>query len=301
MSQSKSESMQISIAAGKGGTGKTLVATSLALALNDVYPGGVQILDCDVEEPNAHLLLEPELGGEEPVYVLVPEVDLELCTRCGACAEACQFSAIAVIRQAVLTFPDLCAGCGACAYVCPADAITEVRRQVGNTRTGTAADGEISFVTGYLNVGDQRATPVTGAVKEQIDPNRIAILDAPPGTACPMQETVEGTDYCILVTEPTPFGLSNLKDAVETSRRVGVPCGVVINRDGAGGRGVDDYCAAAGLQILLRIPQKREIAEAYSRGETLAEARPQWRDDLVAMYHSIQEAVTNASTQEGVS
>ena len=301
MSQMKSESMQISIAAGKGGTGKTLVATSLALALNDVYPGRIQILDCDVEEPNAHLLLQPELGDKEPVYVLVPEVDLELCTRCGACAEACQFSAIAVIRQAVLTFPDLCAGCGACAYVCPTDAITEVQRQVGNTTTGTAADGEIGFVTGYLNVGDQRATPVTGAVKEKIDPNRIAILDAPPGTACPMQETVEGTDYCILVTEPTPFGLSNLKDAVETSRRVGVPCGVVINRDGAGGRGVDDYCVATGLPVLLRIPQKREIAEAYSRGETLAEARPQWRDDLVAMYEQIRDIAASASTQEGVS
>ncbi len=301
MSQTSSESMQISVAAGKGGTGKTLVATSLALALNDVYPGRIQLIDCDVEEPNAHLLLQPELGNEEPVFVLVPEVDLELCTRCGACAEACQFSAIAVIRQAVLTFPDLCAGCGACAYVCPTGAITEVQRQVGTTRTGTAASGEISFVTGYLNVGDQRATPVTGAVKEQIDPNRIAILDAPPGTACPMQETVEGTDYCILVTEPTPFGLSNLRDAVETSRRVGVPCGVVINRHGVGTSGVEDYCAATGLQVLLRIPQRREIAEAYSRGETLAEARPEWRDDLVGMYGKIEDVVARAATEEGVS
>ncbi len=300
MSETQRARLSISIAAGKGGTGKTLVATSLALALNDDYPGEVQIIDCDVEEPNAHLLLQPEIIEEAAVHVLVPEVNLELCTRCGECAKACQFSAIAVIRQAVLTFYDLCAGCGACAYVCPVGAITEVQRQVGVVRAGCVG-GQIDFVAGCLNVGDQRATPVTKAVKERISPKRISILDAPPGTACPMQETVEDTDYCILVTEPTPFGRSNLQDAVDTCERLGVPCGVIINRDGIGNQGVDDYCAAEGIEILMRIPQRREIAEAYSRGETLAEARPQWRDDLVEMYKRIEEIVSSQYVQEGVS
>ncbi len=290
--------LKISIAAGKGGTGKTLVATSLAIALDAHYSGRVQLIDCDVEEPNAHLLMQPELPKQAPVEVLVPEVDLDTCTRCGACARACQFSAIAVIRQAVLTFHDLCAGCGACAYVCPVDAITEVTRRVGIVRSGSA--GAIDFVTGTLNVGDQRATPVTKAVKERIRGDWITILDAPPGTACPMQETVEGSDYCILVTEPTPFGLSNLQDAVETCRRIGVPCGVIINRDGSGNDGVERYCVQEGIEILLRIPQDRRIAEAYSRGETLVGAMPQWSNELVAMYHHITDVVAAQATTEGV-
>ena len=256
----------------------------------------VQIIDCDVEEPNAHLLMQPEFPTKRPL-VLVPEVDRYV-ARCSACARACQFSAIAVIRQAVLTFHDLCAGCGACAYVCPVDAIT-VTRRVGTVQSGHS--NAIDFVTGTLNVGDQRATPVTRAVKDRIRDDLITILDAPPGTACPMQETVEGSDYCILVTEPTPFGLSNLQDAVETCRRIGVSCGVIINRDGSGNDGVERYCAQEGIEVLLRVPQDRRIAEAYSRGETLVAAMPQWGDELVAVYHHITEVVAAQATTEGVS
>ena len=291
MQPDSTHQLSISVAAGKGGTGKTLVATSMALALDAEQPGTVQLLDCDVEEPNAHLLLQPAITAQEKVEVLVPEVDLDLCTRCGDCARACQFSAIAVIRRAVLTFHDLCAGCGACAWVCPTNAITEVKRHVGTVRDGTAAEGRISFADGYLNIGDQRAGPVTTVVKDRIDPQKISILDAPPGTACPMQDTVEGTDYCILVTEPTPFGLSNLKDAVLTCRRIGVPCGVVINRDGVGDDGVDKYCESDGIEILLRIPQDRRIAEAYSRGDTLTDAFAQWRQPLVDVVRHIEQLV----------
>lgn len=299
MSVDPTGTLTIAVAAGKGGTGKTLVATSLAIALDARYPGCVQIIDCDVEEPNAHLLMQPDLPTQAPVEVLVPEVDLDTCTRCGACARACQFSAIAVIRQAVLTFHDLCAGCGACAYVCPVDAITEVKRRVGTVQTGHS--NAIDFVTGTLNVGDQRATPVTKAVKDRIREDLITILDAPPGTACPMQETVEGSDYCILVTEPTPFGLSNLQDAVETCRRIGVSCGVIINRDGSGNDGVERYCAQEGIEVLLRVPQDRRIAEAYSRGETLVATMPQWGEKLVVMYHHISDVVAAQATTEGVS
>jgi MinD superfamily P-loop ATPase len=299
MSEQTTLNPTISVAAGKGGTGKTLLSTSLAIALNREYPADVQILDCDVEEPNAHLLMQPELTTEEPVFVRVPEVDLDTCTRCGQCAKVCQFSAIAVIRDAVLTFHDLCAGCGACSYVCPVDAISEINRQVGIVQTGTVRD-DIEFITGTLNVGDQRATPVTGAVKEYIVTEKISILDAPPGTACPMQETVEDSDYCILVTEPTPFGLSNLGDAVETCRKLGIPAGVVINRDGVGDRGVDEYCRTEGIDILLRIPQERAIAEAYSRGESLVAAMPEYEDRMLEMYDAVCEAIEADRNRQGV-
>ena len=280
------DELAISVAAGKGGTGKTLVATSLALALNEVYPDTVQLIDCDVEEPNADILLHPQITSEPPVNILVPEVDLEKCIYCGKCAEACQFSAIAVIRQAVITFPELCAGCGACSYVCPTDAIAEVPREVGLLSRGKTAEG-IQFIQGRLTVGDQRATPVTRAAKECIAEDTITILDAPPGTACPMQETIEDSDYCILVTEPTPFGLANLQDSVETCRRMDIPCGVIINRDGVGNTGVEEYCSQENLPLLLRIPQQRRIAEAYSRGETLVEALPEWTEPLQQVFEQI--------------
>ncbi len=276
----------ISVAAGKGGTGKTLVATSLALALNEIYPHQIQLIDCDVEEPNADILLHLQLTSQEPVHVLVPEVDLQKCIHCGKCAEACQFSAIAVIRQAVITFPELCAGCGACSYVCPVEAIAEVPREVGLLSKGTTAEG-IEFIVGRLSVGDQRATPVTRAAKECIAEDTITILDAPPGTAWPMQETIEDSDYCILVTEPTPFGLANLQDSVETCRRMDIPCGVIINRDGVGNNGVEEYCSQENLPLLLRIPQQRRIAEAYSRGETLVKALPEWTEPLQQVFEQI--------------
>ena len=285
----------VSVAAGKGGTGKTLFATSLAVALNNVNPGQVQLIDCDVEEPNADILLHPQIAQRTPVSVLVPQVDLNICTRCGRCAEHCQFSAIAVIRDAVLTFPDLCAACGVCAYVCPVGAITEVDRQVGSVARGSTVGG-IEFVQGRLSVGDQRATPVTRATGNCKDDSMFTIIDAPPGTACPMQETVEFSDYCILVTEPTPFGLANLEDSVETCRRMGIPCGVVINRDQAGMPGVEEYCAREGIDILLHIPQDRAIAEAYARGETLADAFPQWHDELVRVYEDVIRSLSQTAT-----
>ncbi|MGD8238801.1 MAG: ATP-binding protein [Armatimonadota bacterium] len=283
--------MTISVAAGKGGTGKTLVATSLAAALNGQHPDDVQLLDCDVEEPNAHILLHPRIAERQPVHILVPQVDEAACTRCGRCAEACQFSAIAVIRDAVLTFPNLCSGCGACSYVCPVDAISEIERNVGALAIGGTTDG-ILFCEGRVNVGEQRSGPVTKAVKQHIHPGALAIIDAPPGTACPMQESIEGSDYCILVTEPTPFGLSDLRAAVDTCRSLGVPCGIVINRDGVGDAGVEQYCEQEGLPVLLRIPQRREIAEAYSRGETLTQAFPERVGLFCGMFATIESQLS---------
>ncbi|HUV04749.1 MAG TPA: ATP-binding protein [Armatimonadota bacterium] len=285
----------IAVAAGKGGTGKTLIATSLALALNDQYPGKVQLLDCDVEEPNAHLLLRPMIDRTESVSILIPRVDKLKCDRCGICAQVCQFSAIAVIRDAILTFPELCCGCGACIYACPRLAIDEETRQIGVASSGRTDEG-IRFHMGKANVGVQRSGPVIKATKEYIDPGMISILDAPPGTACPMQGTIEASDYCILVTEPTPFGLSDLRAAVDTCKALSVPCGIIVNRDGPTDPGIQEYCRQQDIPLLLRIPEIRKVAEAYSRGITLTAAMPEWKDPFLNTYDAI---VQNISTPTG--
>jgi MinD superfamily P-loop ATPase len=248
----------------------------------------VQLLDMDVEEPNAHLLLRPVIEQEWPVEVPVPVVDLEACVRCGRCAQVCQMSAIAVIRQAVLTFPQLCSGCGACSYVCPQVAITEHPQRVGTVRRGHTPEG-IEFGTGEVEVGTQSATPVTRAVKRLVREDRLSLLDAPPGTACPMQETVADSDYCLLITEPTPFGLSDLRVAVETCRGLGVPAGVVINRHGSGYLGVEQFCEQEGLPVLLTIPQDRAIAEAYAVGRTLVTVQPEWKERLLELLRAASD------------
>lgn len=265
--------MILSVASGKGGTGKTLVATSLALSLEGAVP--VQLLDCDVEGPNAHILLRPHIETYEPVTIPVPVIDKEKCTYCGLCAEACAYNALAVAGHIVVVFRDLCHGCGACSYACPEGAIREEARQVGVVESGQV--GEIRFAGGRLNVGEAMAGPVIRAVKKLVDPDAFAILDAPPGTSCPVIETIRGSDFCLLVTEPTPFGLNDLTIAVEVTREIGVPAGVVINRDAPGDDRVSEFCAQERVPVLMRIPLDRRIAEAYCRGETLTAAMPSWQ------------------------
>ena len=288
-------SCTVAVAAGKGGTGKTLLATSLAVTAA-ALGRAVQLLDCDVEEPNAHLLLRPQIGEREEVTILFPLVDHEACTGCGRCAEECQFSAIAAMRGTIVTFPDLCAGCGVCAFVCPVGAISEVAKPIGVVDHGATVEG-IDFWQGRTNIGVQRSSPLIRAVKKHIAEDRLAIIDCPPGTACPMQESVAGASFCVLVTEPTPFGLSDLAAAVETCRTLGVPCGVILNRAGLNGSDaiIHGYCQSEGLPLLLQIPEERCIAEAYSRGETLAHALPEWREQLAQVIEAIGEYVSNRS------
>jgi MinD superfamily P-loop ATPase len=290
MNSSVETKLTVSVAAGKGGTGKTLISCSLAQALARRRPGGVQLIDCDVEEPNADILLHPEITGREEVTILVPEVDLARCTHCRKCAHVCEVGAIAAIGEVVLTFHDMCSGCGACAYVCPTGAITERPLRIGELAHGTSPEG-IDFHQGRLDVGHQRATPVTSAVKATISPEMITIVDAPPGTACPMQEAVADSDYCILVTEPTPFGLANLREAVATCRRMTVVCGVVINRARDGCEEMAGYLDDESLAVLTSVPERRAIAEAYSRGESLLAADDEWLEALLQMYQAIAEAV----------
>jgi len=279
--------MIISVASGKGGTGKTLVATSLALSLIDNYK--VQLLDCDVEEPNANILLHLAVNQGQPVFIPIPKVDETKCTYCGKCAEVCAYNAIAVIKDKVLVFPELCHGCGACSYLCPESAITEEGREVGIVERG--GSGNLELIQGKLNVGEAMAPPVIREVKKYIDPANIVISDVPPGTSCPVVEAVEGSDFCLLVTEPTPFGLNDLSLAMEVVRKLGIPCGVVINRVGIGGEEVEKYCHQEEIPLLLRIPLDRKIAMLYSKGIPLVEGMPQWREDFLKLFQDIKDVI----------
>ncbi len=283
--------MIISVASGKGGTGKTLVATSLALSLKDKEL--VQLLDCDVDEPNDHVLLKPVFTRSEAVCIPVPKVDEGKCTYCGKCAEVCAYHALAVFPKNVLVFPQLCHGCGACSYLCPEKAIAEEMREIGVVESGNA-DG-IGFVHGKLSVGEAMATPVIRKVKEQTDREDVVITDVPPGTSCPVVESVKGSDFCILVTEPTPFGLNDLALAVETVRELNIPCGIVLNRTGIGDGGVEEFCHKENLPILLTIPLDMEIARNYSRGVTLVQCMPQWKESFLRLFEHIQEIVSERS------
>jgi len=282
---------RIAVASGKGGTGKTTVATSLALCL--AGDGRAPLfLDCDVEAPNAHLFLKPTFEQRSDVGVLIPRVDEALCTHCGRCAEVCQYHAIAVLGKKVLVFSQLCHGCGSCREQCPEHAITEVPSILGVLESGPALEG-IAFARGVLNVGQPMAVPVIRKLKAWATPRdgQSVILDASPGTSCPVVESVRGSDFLLLVTEPTPFGLHDLRLAVSVGRELGLPIGVVINREGMGNAEVEQFCRAEGLPILLRIPYRRVIAEGIARGLPLLEIQPEMREGLRAVIGEIEKRV----------
>ena len=284
----------IAIASGKGGTGKTLVATGLARTVAADGRSVVHLIDCDVEEPNAHLFLHPELVTSQEVTLPLPRVELSQCSFCGRCAEVCAFHAVAVVGEKVLVFPELCHGCGSCARQCPSRAISEEARHLGRIDLGRA--GEIRFAQGLLDVGEAMATPIIRALKQRVipaaEPSAVVFLDAPPGNACPVVETLRHADLALLVTEPTPFGRHDLAIAVEVARdQLGLPVGVVVNRDGTGDASVDTYCADAGVPILLRIPHERRIAEAYSEGRLWVDELPEYREPLLRLYTDIRQRV----------
>jgi MinD superfamily P-loop ATPase len=277
----------ISVASGKGGTGKTTVAVNLATVAAG-QGEAVQLLDCDVEEPNAHLFLRPEWSSSRSVEVPVPEVDESACTLCGECARVCQFKAIACLKTTTLVFAELCHGCAGCWLLCPAGAIHPVGREVGVVERGAA--GAVAFVHGRLRVGEAMSPPLIRAVKREMLGGRAGIIDAPPGTSCPVIEAVRGSDYLVLVTEPTPFGLNDLRLAVEMARELGLPHGVVINRCDVGDDGVRRFCDDDGIRILAEIPDDRRIAEAYSRGELIVDALPEYRETFGGLWSAIAEA-----------
>jgi len=285
------DSVNIAVASGKGGTGKTTIATSLALSL--VAQGqAVSFLDCDVEAPNAHLFLHPEFQHNQDVNRLIPQVDAEKCTGCGRCAEVCQFHAIVVLGGKTLVFPELCHGCGSCTLECPEKVITETPEKLGILEAGHTAGG-IAFARGLLDVGEPMAVPVIHQLKtwRPPQPSVISIWDSPPGTSCPVVESIRGADTLLLVTEPTPFGLHDLKLAAQLGSELEIPAGVVINRDGVGDTQVNDFCQQYGFPILMRIPLEREIGAGIAQGKTLVEIQPEYQDDFQQMYVQIRDQV----------
>lgn len=277
--------MIISIASGKGGTGKTTVATNMAVSLGS----DVQLLDCDVEEPNSHLFLNPEFSETKTIYAPVPEVDKDKCTLCGKCGEICQFKAIVVIGETVLPFHELCHSCGGCMEVCPENAIREVGRELGVIQKGHR--NGIEFIHGRLRVGEAMSPPLIKKVRALTDPNKLTIIDAPPGTSCPVIESMRNTDFVLLVTEPTPFGLHDLKLAAGAVRLLNIPHGLVINRSDMGDDQVQAYAEREDIPVLLEIPFDRKIAEAYSKGELMVAAMPEWREKFIGLHQKIEKMV----------
>ncbi|MBN2456402.1 MAG: ATP-binding protein [Sedimentisphaerales bacterium] len=277
--------MIISVASGKGGTGKTTIAVNLA---QYIAASGrpVQYLDCDVEEPNGHIFLKPKIDRSQEVTIDVPEVDLKKCIGCGKCGEICQYSAIVCIKESVLTFEQLCHSCGGCMRVCPVDAIKPKPLNIGDIELGKA--GNIDFISGKLCIGNVRTPSLIKEVKKHIKQDCLAIVDVPPGTSCPVVEAIRGTDFVLLVTEPTPFGLNDLKLAVDLVRKMNLPFAVAINRYGIGNDDVEKYCIAEKIKIALKLPDDRRIAEAYSTGQMIIDALSEYRKKFSELYKSIK-------------
>ncbi len=275
----------IVIASGKGGTGITTVAVNLALALA-LSGNKVRLLDCDVEEPNAHLFIKPKIDQVRQAGIPVPQIDYNSCNFCGYCSDICAFRALAVFSEHVMVLAELCHGCGSCSYLSPQKAIQEYNRPIGTVETGWS--GDLFFGQGVLNPGEAMSPPLINEVKKLVCGNGITIIDAPPGTSCPVVTTVSGADYCILVTEPTPFGLHDLDLAVQMVEKIGIPAGVIINRSDLGNNAVSDYCRKNNLPVLLKIPFNRKIAELYARGRPFVLEKEEWQNRFSNLYRRVE-------------
>ena len=282
--------MIVTVASGKGGTGKTTVATNLALSID-----GSQYIDCDVEEPNGNLFLRAEIERRWEATIPMPVIDEERCTLCGDCARACEFNALALSKKRVLLFSDLCHGCGVCSYVCPEPGvITERPRRLGEIESGRVRRtkaSDIGFSGARLDIGTLFVTPLIKEVKKTANPEKTVILDAPPGTSCPVVETLRGSDYCLLVTEPTPFGLNDLQLAVDLVRELAIPFGVIVNQSDTGDDEVMAYCRQEGIPVLLEIPFSRELAVAYSKGIPIVEQDAEYRARFQRLFQDIQAEI----------
>jgi len=282
--------MIISIASGKGGTGKTTISTNLAISLANAGRQ-VQYLDCDAEEPNGHIFLKPNIEIIENVTVGVPEVDLEKCNGCDKCGQLCQYSAIVSMKGTVLVFENLCHSCGGCMAICPTRAIIEKQRKIGIAEFGKS--NGVIFGHGKLDIGAIQTPALIRHIKEKIQKNIINIIDAPPGTSCPVIAAVKDSDFVLLVTEPTPFGLNDLALAVGMIRQLKIPFAVVINRSDIGDDAVVRYCQRENIEVLLQIPNDRRIAENYSRGVMIVEAIPDYEKKFLKLYEDIEKLKGN--------
>lgn len=284
--------MIISFASGKGGTGKTTVATNYALLLAGKYNRNIEFLDCDVEEPNAGIFLKPKIEKIEHVGIPIPKIDRANCDYCGVCADVCAYNALAVVKPGnnpgdVLVFSELCHGCGGCMIFCPKNAISETDRNIGIIEKGKA--GSIKFMQGKLKIGEPMATPLIRQIKEAIadDKEQITLIDVPPGTSCPVIEAVKGSDLAVLVTEPTPFGLHDLVLAVDTLKKLAIPMGVVINRSSSNDGIISDYCHKTKVPVLMELPLSRAIAVAYSKGEPIINLKENYKQLFMKLHQKI--------------
>jgi MinD superfamily P-loop ATPase len=277
--------MIITVASGKGGTGKTTIAVSLALALRELAP--VQFIDADVEAPNAHLFLDPVLSESRQVDKLLPVIDETACQLCGACSQACEFGAIAQLGDRVLVYPTLCHGCGRCRLVCGFNAISETPQPLGIVQTGEAQG--MAYAQGCLHIGQAMSTPIIHALRDRIDASKVCILDAPPGTGCPAIAALAPANAALLVTEPTPFGLHDLRAAVAVARTLDRPIAVVINREGIGDDAVERYCDKEAIPVLMKIEFSREIAAAYAVGRTLLSVDARWKERFLTLFEALSE------------
>jgi len=282
--------MKITIASGKGGTGKTTIATNLAVSLAQTRQT-VQYLDCDAEEPNGHIFLKPQIESSNDVTVGVPEVDMDKCTGCGKCARLCQYSAIICLKDKPLVFEQLCHSCGGCMAICPEGAITEKQRKIGIAEFGKS--NGVYFGHGRLDIGTIQTPALIKYVKTRIKDDAINIIDAPPGTSCPVIEAIKGSDFVLLVTEPTPFGLNDLELAVGMVRELKLPFAVAINRCDIGDNAVIQYCKSENIEVIIQIPNDRKIAESYSRGVMIVEAMPDYKQTFLKLYEDINRITKN--------
>ncbi|NMC55362.1 MAG: P-loop NTPase [Chloroflexi bacterium] len=282
--------MRIAVASGKGGTGKTTIATSLALSLSAERE--TWYTDCDVEAPNGHLFLKPDLTQSTQAVIKIPQIQADRCTMCGKCVEVCQFHALANVVKSIMVFPQLCHGCGSCTLNCPEQAISEVDNPIGMLESGLTAEG-IVFQRGVLSISEPMPTPVIRQLKRMnhVPDDALVVLDSPPGASCSVVETLRGADYALLVTEPTPFGLHDLKQMIGIVQDMHIPAGIVVNRDGIGSPQVEAYLLELSLPILLRVPFDKKIASGIAAGESLIAVRPDYRQNFLDMYQVICDQV----------